>query len=124
MRVIWVYFSKEKKESFWKCCRSTLDLECYKQLRGNCTSLIKKLLIQNRKLLPYGPAMLSGVNPSGRPTAVGFHLFIGKPTTVVFYIFKGNQPRWVSSQVRLEITPNYKAKKIERKTTKTYYTSF
>ena len=36
--------------------------------------------------------MLSGGNPPGKPTAVGFHLFWGKPTVVGFHFFGGNPP--------------------------------
>ena len=59
--------------------------------------------------------MLSGGNPPGKPTAVGFHLFWGKPTAVGFHFFGGkpttsqitafdNEMWWVSIPKRWKPT--------------------
>ena len=65
--------------------------------------------------IQYGPSMLSGGNPPGKPTAVGFHLFGGKPTAVGFHFFGGkpttsqitafdNEMWWVSTPKRWKPT--------------------
>ena len=47
--------------------------------------------------------MLSGGNPPGKPTAVGFHLFWGKPTTSQITAFD-NEMWWVSTPKRWKPT--------------------